>query len=93
MSSSKDNLSDEYPKEEEETCSSGTVKAKVYMAYLKNAGGCGTIFIVALLFVLSQFLTSAGDYFVYEWSKIKENSVNYRKKSYVWVNLKIYILK
>lgn len=69
-------ISDENFKEIEEICKSGSVSGLVYKAYLKNAGGWYNFIYVFILFVLSQFLTSAGDYFVFEWTKIEENSVS-----------------
>lgn len=70
------NLSYDDPKEEEEARSSGSVGGWVYKGYFKAAGGCCTIFCVFILFVLSQFFASSGDFFVSEWVKMEENSVS-----------------
>lgn len=57
----------EAPAEVEEQKSSGSVGCYVYKSYLKAGGNCCVVFNVLMLFVVTQFLASAGDYFITYW--------------------------
>lgn len=57
----------EAPVEVEEQKSSGSVGCYVYSSYFKAGGNCCVVFGVVLLFILTQFLASAGDYFITYW--------------------------
>lgn len=62
-----DDKTTETPVEVEEQRSSGKISSAVYKGYLGAGGNCCVIFTMFLLFVLTQFAASGGDYFITYW--------------------------
>ena len=64
----------------EEKSSEGSISWKYYIAYIKGTGGYTIGIIILIMFVLTQLLASAGDYFLTYWVS-KEEERNSLKQS------------
>ncbi|KAL7050851.1 hypothetical protein ACKWTF_004247 [Chironomus riparius] len=64
----------------EEKSSEGSISWKYYIAYIKGTGGYTVGIIILIMFVLTQLLASAGDYFLTYWVS-KEEERNSLKQS------------
>lgn len=60
-------------KDMQEDSSRGKVEGSVFMKYLLAGGNCCVVFIVFLLYILSQVMASAIDFFVSYWVNIEES--------------------
>jgi len=56
--------------------STGSVAGKVYGNYFRAGGNWCIIFIITMLYILSQIAASGGDYFIARWVDIEENYVS-----------------
>lgn len=55
-----------------EATSKGTVKGSIFINYLKSGGNWAILFIMLCLFITTQFMASAFDYFIAFWTRQEE---------------------
>ncbi|XP_044266058.1 probable multidrug resistance-associated protein lethal(2)03659 isoform X2 [Tribolium madens] len=62
----------EEPSIEKEQMKSGSIKGKLYLEYLRAGGGKIMITLLALAFLIGQFIANAGDYYVSYWVNLEQ---------------------
>ncbi|KAB0802273.1 hypothetical protein PPYR_04459 [Photinus pyralis] len=62
----------EQPQEVEEQRTSGSVSGFIYKAYFTAGANCCCIFLLALLYIMTQFFASLADYFLTYWVNLEQ---------------------
>ncbi|XP_050058893.1 ATP-binding cassette sub-family C member 4-like isoform X5 [Aphis gossypii] len=61
--------------------SSGSVSINVYLSYLSAGGSVLKVFFILFCFILTQVLTTGGDYWISFWANLEQNYTSYNNVS------------